>query len=77
MVCVRNPPGRWTASNASAAGALEPSGIFKFDPSGTVYSRAEGLMGGSGMIGFALSAVRRSRLRRGRERLLLVRYEGR
>ena len=55
--------------------ALEPSGIFKFDPGGTVYSRAEGLMSGTGMIGYALNALREAVFGAEREKLLLVRFE--
>jgi hypothetical protein len=32
--------------------------IFSFDAGGTVYSRAEGVSGGNGMVGFALNAVK-------------------
>ncbi len=76
IACVRNPA--WALDSIerlTRRNALEPSGIFKFDPGGTVYSRAEGLMSGTGMIGFALNALREAVFDARRERLLLVRFE--
>jgi sulfotransferase len=37
---------------------FQPSGIFNFEPGGTVYSRVEGLAGSGGMVGFAWNALR-------------------
>lgn len=54
---------------------LEPSGLFKFDPGGTVYSRAEGLMSGTGMIGYGLNALRDAVFDPDYGRMLLVRFE--
>lgn len=54
---------------------LQPSGIFGFDPSGTVYSRAEGLSGGNGMVGFAWNALRQGFFGPHAGRLMLVTYE--
>ena len=54
---------------------FEPSGIFKFDPGGTVYSRAEGLSGAAGMLGFAWNALREAVYGEHADHLLLVRYE--
>ncbi|MGH7023672.1 MAG: sulfotransferase family protein [Caulobacteraceae bacterium] len=76
VCCVRNPA--WALDSLerlTRASPLEPSGIFKFDPGGTVYTRAEGLMSGTGLIGFALSALREAVFDERRARLLLVRYE--
>ena len=76
ICCVRNPA--WVLDSLerlTRRNALEPSGIFKFEPGGTVYGRAEGLMSGTGMIGFALNALREAVFDDRRERLLLVRYE--
>jgi sulfotransferase len=55
--------------------ALEPSGIFGFDPGGSIYSRAEALGGGSGMIGAAYNALRQAFYGPFASRLLIVRYE--
>ena len=76
IACVRNPA--WALDSLeilTRRNPLEPSGIFKFDPGGTVYSRAEGLMNGAGMIGFALNALREAVFGAERDRLLLVRFE--
>ena len=76
ICCVRNPA--WVLDSIerlTRENPLEPSGIFKFDTTGTVYSRAEGLMSGTGMVGFALNCLREAVFDPRRERLLLVRYE--
>lgn len=76
IACVRDPA--WVVDSIESLtrrNALEPSGIFKFDPGGTVYSRADGLMGAAGMVGFALSAVREAVFSAERDRMLLVRYD--
>jgi sulfotransferase len=76
ICCVRGPA--WVLDSLerlTRKNALEPSGIFKFDTGGTVYSRAEGLMSGAGMVGYALSALREAVYDDRRERLLLVRFE--
>lgn len=76
ICCVRNPA--WVLDSLerlTRCNALEPSGIFKFDTGGTVYSRAEGLMSAQGMIGYALSALREAVYDDRRDRLLLVRFE--
>ena len=39
---------------------FESSNIFVFEQGGTVYSRAEGLMGPAGMIGFALNGLKQA-----------------
>jgi sulfotransferase len=76
IACVRNPA--WVLDSLerlTRRNALEPSNIFRFDPGGTVYSRAEGLMSGAGMIGFALHALREAVFGAQQDRLLLVRFE--
>jgi sulfotransferase len=55
--------------------ALQPSGIFGFEPGGTVYSRTEGLGAGSGMVGHAYNALRQACYGEQTDRLLLLRYE--
>jgi sulfotransferase len=76
ICCVRSPA--WVLDSLerlTRRNSLEPSGIFKFDPGGTVYSRVEGLSGGAGMVGYALSALREAVFDEGASRLLLVRFE--
>ena len=57
-----------------AENMLQPSGIFSFEPGGTVYSRADGLGGGNSMIGFAYNALREAFYGPHSDRLLLVTY---
>ena len=38
--------------------AFQPSSIFNYLPGGTVYSRAEGMAGGDGIVGFAYNALK-------------------
>lgn len=76
IVCVRNPA--WILDSIEALmrrNAVQPSGIFSYETGGTVYSRADGLLGGNGMIGFAQNAVREAVFGEQRGRLLLVRYD--
>lgn len=54
---------------------FELSKIFSFEPGGTVYSRLDGLGGGTGMVGFAWNALREAVYGEHAERLLLVTYE--
>lgn len=76
ICCVRNPA--WIIDSIERLvqrNVFELSGIFSFDPGGTVYSRADGLGGGSGMLGFAWNALRQAIYGAQADRLLLVRYE--
>jgi len=54
---------------------LELSGIFGFNPGGTVFSRADGLASANGMVGFALNAVKEAFFGKHASRLMLVEYE--
>ncbi len=76
VCCVRNPA--WVVDSIEALigrNAFELSGIFSYEPGGTVYSRADGLGGATGMVGFALNALREAVYGAHGDRLLLVRYE--
>ncbi|HXT08857.1 MAG TPA: sulfotransferase [Roseiarcus sp.] len=53
----------------------ELSKLFDFDPGGTVYSRAAGLMGPDGLVGFAISAIKQAMHSVEADRLLLVPYD--
>lgn len=55
--------------------AFEMSKIFNTDPGGTVYSRAEGLSGGTGMVGFAWNALKEACYGEEAGNLMLLRYE--
>ena len=54
---------------------FELSKIFGFEQGGTVYSRADGLMGPTGMIGFALNALKQAMHGEQAGRLLLLPYD--
>ena len=59
ICCVRNPG--WILDSIESLirrNAFELSGIFSYDPGGTVYSRVEGLASAAGMYGFSLNALR-------------------
>jgi sulfotransferase len=76
ICCVRNPA--WVIDSIEQLirrNAFELSGIFSYEPGGTVYSRVEGLAGANGMVGFALNALREAVYGEHADRLLLVRYE--
>lgn len=59
ICCVRRVP--WVLDSVERLirkNTLQPSGIFNFEPGGTVYSRVDGLAGANGMVGFAWNALR-------------------
>lgn len=59
IACVRHMP--WIVDSferLTRRNALEPSGIFRFDPGGTVYSRFNALTGSDGPVGGAFDALR-------------------
>ena len=55
--------------------SFQPSGIFNYKPDGTVYSRAEGLAKGDGMVGFAHNAVKQAFYSDDPSNLMLLRFE--
>ena len=76
ICCVRNPA--WVMDSLESLvrrNAFELSGIFSFEPGGTVYSRIEALGGTAGMVGYAFNALREAVYGEHADRLLLVRYE--
>lgn len=76
ICCVRNPA--WVVDsieNLIRRNTFELSGIFSYEPGGTVYSRVEGLSKGDGMVGFAWNALREAVYGPQAGHLLLVRYE--
>ena len=54
---------------------FEMSKIFNFDSGGTVFSRAEGISRGDGMVGFAMNALKEAFYGRHTKNLMLLRYE--
>ena len=76
ICCVRHIP--WIIDSVERVvreNRFELSKIFGFETNGTVYSRAEGLMNGSGMIGFPLNALKQAMHSAQSDRLLLLPYE--
>ncbi len=58
ICCVRDIP--WILDSVERLirkNKFQPSGIFNFEPGGTVYSRVEGLAAPNGMVGFAWNAL--------------------
>jgi sulfotransferase len=76
IACVREVP--WIVDSIEQLvqrNGFSPSSIFNFQPGGTVYSRAESVANGEGMLGSAYNALKQAFYGEGAERLLLVRYE--
>ena len=55
--------------------AFELSGMFGFEPGGTVYSRANRLASSDGMVGYALDALREGFYGEQASRMILVEYQ--
>ena len=76
ICCVRPVP--WIIDSVERLlrrNRFELSKIFGFDAGGTVYSRAEGMMGPDGLIGFPLSAMKQAMHGDESGRLLLLPYD--
>jgi len=76
VACVRDVP--WIINSVERLirrNRFEPSGLFKFEPGGTVYARCEALSGGTGLVGFAWNALREACFGEHADRLLLLTYE--
>jgi sulfotransferase len=76
ICCVRDMP--WVLDSIERlirTNKFQPSGIFNFEPGGTVYSRVDGLAAPGGMVGYAWSALREAFCGEQSDRLLLLTYE--
>jgi sulfotransferase len=76
ICCVRNVA--WVLDSIETLtrrNHLEPSKMFNFDPSSTVYTRLEGLTTSAGMVGASLFALREAVFGAEADRLMLVRYD--
>lgn len=76
IACVRHAP--WVVDSIERlirTNKFEPSGIFNFESGGTVYSRAEALQGGNGMVGFSWNALKEAYYGEQSDRLMLLTYE--
>jgi sulfotransferase len=54
---------------------LQPSIIFDYQPGGTVYSRAEGVAGANGMVGYSYNALKEAFFGENSGRMMLLQYE--
>jgi len=76
IACVRNVS--WIVDSIerlAQRNALSPSGIFNYQTGGTVYSRAEMLANGDGLVGFSYNALKEAFYGPHANKLLLVQYE--
>jgi len=76
IACVRHVS--WVVDSIERlirSNALQPSSIFNFQPGGTVYSRAEGVANGEGMVGFAYNALKEAFYGEHAPHLMLLQYE--
>lgn len=76
LCCVRALP--WIVDSIERLirrNALELSGIFGFESGGNVYSRSRGLCSPTGMVGFALDALKEAFYGEHKDRLMFVEYD--
>jgi sulfotransferase len=76
ICCVRDLP--WVLDSIERLirhNRWELSKIFDFDPSGTLYSRIDGLTSRTGMVGFAYNALKQAMHSEQSDRMMLLSYE--
>jgi len=76
IACVRELP--WVVDSIERLiqrNVFTPSSIFGFNPGGTVYTRANGVVGQDGMVGAAYDMLKQACFGAQRDRLLVVQYE--
>ncbi|WP_423357709.1 sulfotransferase [Dyella halodurans] len=76
IACVRHVS--WIVDSVECAirnNALRPSTIFSFQTGGTVYSRAEGIAHGEGMLGYAYNALKEAFYGEHAKHLMVLQYE--
>jgi sulfotransferase len=76
IACVRQLP--WVVDSIERLiqrNVFSPSSIFNYEPGGTVYSRANGVVAADGMVGAAYDGLKQACYGAQRNRLLLVQYE--
>jgi len=77
IACVRHMP--WIIDSVERIvqrNVFQPSSIFNYLSGGTVYSRADGIAGGDGMVGYAYNALKEAYFGEfASDRLILVQYE--
>jgi sulfotransferase len=76
ICCVRNPAAILDSfERLFQRNCWEPSGIFNFDPGGTVYERIEAMTKPGGVFGFAYGALRQAIYGEHANRLIILPYE--
>lgn len=76
IACVRHMP--WVIDSIERLiqnNVFQPSSIFGYTAGGTVYSRADGVAKGDGMVGYAYNALKEAFFGAHADRLMLVQYE--
>lgn len=76
IACVRDVP--WIVDSIERLvrrNAFSPSSIFNYTAGGTVYTRANGVAGSDGLLGYAYDALKEACYGDHADRLLLVQYE--
>jgi len=76
IACVRDMP--WVIDSIERLvqrNALQPSSIFNYTPGGTVYSRADGVANGDGLVGYPYNALKEAFFGESTGNLMLLQYE--
>lgn len=76
IACVRELP--WVVDSIERLvqqNVFSPSSIFNYEPGGTVYTRANGVVSADGMVGAPYDALKQACYGAQTDRLLLVQYE--
>ncbi len=76
ICCVREVP--WIIDSIERQAQRNPfelSGLFGYEPGGTIYTRTARVAGSDGMVGYALDALREACFGAHSERLILLDYE--
>ena len=76
ICCVRDVP--WIVDSVERQAQRNPfelSGLFGYEPGGTVYTRVARVAGSDGMVGYALDALREACFGAHSDRLILLDYE--
>jgi sulfotransferase len=76
IACVRELP--WILDSIERLiqdNVFSPSSIFNYEPGGTVYTRAHGVVAADGMVGGPFDALKQACFGAQKERMLLVQYE--
>ena len=76
IACVRHMP--WVIDSIERliqTNVFQPSSIFGYTAGGTVYTRADGVAKGDGMVGYAYNALKEAFFGAHADKLMLVQYE--